>query len=341
MLADAYGDTVALFERECSIQRRHQKIIEEAPSPDRDPGPAGPPGRGGGRRGPGRRLCQRRHRRVRRRPADGDPYFLEMNTRLQVEHPVTEAVTGLDLVRLQLLIAGGAPLPAEVHHAVAAGPRGHAIEARLYAEDPAQRWLPSTGTLHRFEVGDRPGRGRPGGQRGRVGQRGQPALRPHAGQGHRPRPDPGRGRLRAGRPRWPEPASTGSTTNRDLLVRTLRHPASWPATPTPASSTATALERAGRPPGRRRRRAAPRRGRRPGRPGRPPGRGPGAADHPLRVPQQPVRRCSGPPTTIGDGDRSTSATGSTGPGRHPGRGGDRRQRRSTSTRSSPTPRWWS
>ena len=80
-----------------------------------------------------------------------------MNTRLQVEHPVTEAVTGLDLVRLQLLIAEGARCRAEVHDAPT-GPQGHAIEARLYAEDPARRWLPSTGTLHRFEVPAAPGR---------------------------------------------------------------------------------------------------------------------------------------------------------------------------------------
>jgi len=152
VLADAYGRTVALFERECSIQRRHQKIIEEAPSPAVSP------------------ALRARLEEAAVAAAEavgyvnagtvefvlddqGDPYFLEMNTRLQVEHPVTEAVTGLDLVRLQLLLASGVPMPAEVDDAVALGPQGHAIEARLYAEDPAQDWLPSTGTLHRFEVG--------------------------------------------------------------------------------------------------------------------------------------------------------------------------------------------
>jgi propionyl-CoA carboxylase alpha chain len=152
VLADTHGHTVALFERECSIQRRHQKIIEEAPSPVVTPAlrtrlteaaVAAAEAVGYVNAGTVEFVLDGR----------GDPYFLEMNTRLQVEHPVTEAVTGLDLVRLQLLIAGGAPLPDEVLDAVAAGPQGHAIEARLYAEDPADAWLPSTGTLHRFEVG--------------------------------------------------------------------------------------------------------------------------------------------------------------------------------------------
>jgi len=152
VLADTHGHTVALFERECSIQRRHQKIIEEAPSPVVTPGlrarlvdaaVAAAEAVGYVNAGTVEFILDDR----------GDPYFLEMNTRLQVEHPVTEAVTGLDLVRLQLLVAGGLPLPDEVYDAVAAGPVGHAVEARLYAEDPALGWLPSTGTLHRFEVG--------------------------------------------------------------------------------------------------------------------------------------------------------------------------------------------
>ncbi len=152
ILADAYGKTLALFERECSIQRRHQKIIEEAPSPVVTPAlrarleeaaVAAAEAVGYVNAGTVEFVLDDR----------GDPYFLEMNTRLQVEHPVTEAVTGLDLVRLQLLLASGVPMPAEVDDAVALGPQGHAIEARLYAEDPAQDWLPSTGTLHRFEVG--------------------------------------------------------------------------------------------------------------------------------------------------------------------------------------------
>ncbi len=156
VLADAQGDVVALFERECSIQRRHQKIIEESPSPVVSPEQR-------------ERLCDAATTAARAvgytnagtvefvlDPAGTDPggsfYFLEMNTRLQVEHPVTELVTGCDLVRLQLLVAEGHPLPAEVHAAVARGPVGHAVEARIYAEDPAADWLPSTGTLHRFEI---------------------------------------------------------------------------------------------------------------------------------------------------------------------------------------------
>jgi propionyl-CoA carboxylase alpha chain len=156
VLADGHGDAVALFERECSIQRRHQKIIEESPSPVVDPEQRA-------------RLCEAAvaaARAVRYSnagtvefvldPAGTDPggsfYFLEMNTRLQVEHPVTELVTGCDLVRLQLVVAQGHPLPEEVFAAVARGPVGHAVEARIYAEDPASDWLPSTGYLDRFEV---------------------------------------------------------------------------------------------------------------------------------------------------------------------------------------------
>ncbi|MDQ1360934.1 MAG: propionyl-CoA carboxylase alpha chain, partial [Acidimicrobiaceae bacterium] len=156
VLADDHGEVVALFERECSIQRRHQKIIEESPSPVVNPEQRA-------------RLCDAATTAARAvgytnagtvefvlDPAGADPegnfYFLEMNTRLQVEHPVTEMVTRCDLVRLQLLVAEGHPLPAEVLAAVARGPVGHAVEARIYAEDPASDWLPSTGTLHRFEI---------------------------------------------------------------------------------------------------------------------------------------------------------------------------------------------
>jgi propionyl-CoA carboxylase alpha chain len=235
VLADAYGETVALFERECSIQRRHQKIIEEAPSPFVTP--------------------ELRARLVEAAVAaadevgyvnagtvefvvdtDGEPYFLEMNTRLQVEHPVTEAVTGLDLVRLQLLIAGGAPLPPEVHAAAAAGPQGHAIEARLYAEDPAQGWLPSTGTLHRFEVGGDGSRG-PGGPGGpaRTGIEVRVDSGVEDGSVVSPHYDPMLAKVVVHAGSRVEAAGAlaatlarsrihGVTTNRDLLVRVLSHP---------------------------------------------------------------------------------------------------------------------
>jgi propionyl-CoA carboxylase alpha chain len=151
VLADRHGTVWAVGERECSIQRRHQKVVEEAPSP----------------------LAQRvdglRERLFAAARAaagavgylgagtveflvdeTGRFHFLEMNTRLQVEHPVTECVTGLDLVRLQIAVADGARL--DGYHAPPAVPAGHAIEARLYAEDPAAGWQPQSGTLHHFSV---------------------------------------------------------------------------------------------------------------------------------------------------------------------------------------------
>ncbi|MEV6620055.1 biotin carboxylase N-terminal domain-containing protein [Amycolatopsis sp. NPDC051106] len=148
VLADTHGTVWAVGERECSIQRRHQKVVEEAPSPFVD-------------------AAMREELFDAARKAakaidyvgagtveflagpDGRFYFLEMNTRLQVEHPVTENVTGLDLVALQLRIAEGERLPADPPPTV-----GHSIEVRLYAEDPAANWQPQSGTLHTFEVPD-------------------------------------------------------------------------------------------------------------------------------------------------------------------------------------------
>jgi geranyl-CoA carboxylase alpha subunit len=143
IMADAHGHIVHLGERDCSVQRRHQKVIEESPSPAVDAnlrsrlgGLAVTAARAIGYAGAGTVECLL--------DADGGFYFMEMNTRLQVEHPVTEMVTGLDLVELQLRIAQGEALPFAQEDVEL---RGHAIEARLYAEDPAQEFLPQTGTL--------------------------------------------------------------------------------------------------------------------------------------------------------------------------------------------------
>ncbi|HEV8559082.1 MAG TPA: biotin carboxylase N-terminal domain-containing protein [Actinophytocola sp.] len=148
VLADRHGTVWTVGERECSIQRRHQKIVEESPSPlvERVSGmretlfeAAREAARAIGYVGAGTvEFLADEH---------GLFYFLEMNTRLQVEHPVTECVTGLDLVRLQLSVADGERLPDTPPE-----PHGHAIEARLYAEVPAEDWRPQSGLLHRFEV---------------------------------------------------------------------------------------------------------------------------------------------------------------------------------------------
>ncbi|MEV7982087.1 biotin carboxylase N-terminal domain-containing protein [Streptomyces sp. NPDC086519] len=147
ILADTHGTVWPLGTRDCSLQRRHQKVIEEAPAPGLPEG-----------------LVKELHALAVRAAravayagagtveflvADGRAHFLEMNTRLQVEHPVTEAVFGLDLVAEQIRVAEGRALPLDPPRA-----HGHAIEARLYAEDPARDWAPQTGTLHRLAVPD-------------------------------------------------------------------------------------------------------------------------------------------------------------------------------------------
>jgi propionyl-CoA carboxylase alpha chain len=147
VLADRHGNVVHCFERECSIQRRHQKIVEEAPSPALDATLRAAMGEAAvaAARAVGYESVGTVEFLL---DSSGRYYFLEMNTRIQVEHPVTEAVTGLDLVREQLLIASGARLSVTQGELFV---KGHAVEARLYAEDPSRDFLPQTGTLVAFE----------------------------------------------------------------------------------------------------------------------------------------------------------------------------------------------
>ncbi|MBQ0758880.1 MAG: acetyl/propionyl/methylcrotonyl-CoA carboxylase subunit alpha [Zhongshania sp.] len=148
VFCDSHGNAVYLFERDCSIQRRHQKVIEEAPAPGLSESLRSEMGDAAVRAaqaidyvgaGTVEFLLDR----------DGSFYFMEMNTRLQVEHPVTEMITGLDLVDWQLCVAAGGTLPLRQDQLQLSG---HAIEARIYAEDPNNEFLPQTGTLHFLET---------------------------------------------------------------------------------------------------------------------------------------------------------------------------------------------
>ncbi|MFJ7149504.1 acetyl/propionyl/methylcrotonyl-CoA carboxylase subunit alpha [Streptomyces sp. NPDC100445] len=211
ILADTHGTVWPLGTRDCSLQRRHQKVIEEAPAPGL---PAA--------------LTEELYALAVRAArsvsyvgagtveflvADGRAHFLEMNTRLQVEHPVTEEVFGLDLVAEQIRIAEGHALDTEPPPA-----RGHAVEARLYAEDPARDWTPQTGTLHRLAV--------PAGVRLDTGYTDGDPVGVHY--------DPMLAKVVAHAPTRAEAVRRlagaldratvhGPVTNRDLLVRSLRH----------------------------------------------------------------------------------------------------------------------
>jgi propionyl-CoA carboxylase alpha chain len=218
ILGDGHGTLVHLGERECSVQRRHQKIVEEAPSPAVDAAlrqrltaAALAAGRAIGYTSAGtvEFLLD----------ADGAFHFLEVNTRIQVEHPVTEAVTGVDLVRAQILVAQGQPLDLRQDDVVL---RGHAIEARLYAEDPASGFLPTGGRLLDW----RP----PAGIDVRIdsgveaGTEVATAFDPMIAKlvAHAPTRAEAAGRLAAALERLVAP---GVVTNRDFLVSVLRHPA--------------------------------------------------------------------------------------------------------------------
>ncbi|MFD1659464.1 biotin carboxylase N-terminal domain-containing protein [Streptomyces caeni] len=210
ILADTHGTVWTLGTRDCSLQRRHQKVIEEAPAPGLTPELTGS-------------LCEMAERAARAVDyvgagtveflvAHGRAHFLEMNTRLQVEHPVTEAVFGIDLVALQIRVAEGAVLDEEPPSA-----RGHAVEARLYAEDPARDWAPQTGTLHRLAVpGVRLDTGYADGDT--IGVHYDPMLAKAVA--HAPTRSEAVRKLAGALERA---EIHGPVTNRDLLVRSLRH----------------------------------------------------------------------------------------------------------------------
>lgn len=217
IFGDSHGTLVHLGERECSIQRRYQKIIEEAPSTAVDEALRDELGRAAV--AAGKALAYEGAGTVEFVMApDGAFYFLEVNTRLQVEHPVTELVTGIDLVRAQLQVSAGQPLPPEMLDSTSVG---HAVEVRLYAEDVAAGFVPVSGTLTTLEFPDLPGiRVDAGFTSGStVSTFYDPMLAKVIGYG-RTRDEACARVARALR----ETRIHGVTTNRDLLIGILREP---------------------------------------------------------------------------------------------------------------------
>ncbi|MBL37906.1 MAG: acetyl-CoA carboxylase biotin carboxylase subunit [Xanthomonadales bacterium] len=151
VMADAHGNAVHLGERDCSMQRRHQKVIEEAPAPGITPEQREKIGR----------ICTEACKRIGYLGAgtfeflfeDGEFFFIEMNTRIQVEHPVTEMITGVDLIQAQIMVAAGEPLPFSQDDITI---RGHAVECRINAEDP-EKFIPQPGTIDAFHAPGGPG----------------------------------------------------------------------------------------------------------------------------------------------------------------------------------------
>ena len=219
ILGDAHGALVHLGERECSIQRRHQKIIEESPAAVLNPARRDAMGESALQLARGIDYRSAGTVEFLVDDATGEFFFLEVNTRLQVEHPVTEEVTGIDLVREQLRVAAGEPLG---YGQDDIGFSGHAVEARLYAEDPSAGFLPATGTLVAWQPADEPSvRWDTGVEEGsHVGVEFDPMLAKVVAHG--PTRSEAAGRLALALERM---HLGGVTTNRDFLVATLRHEA--------------------------------------------------------------------------------------------------------------------
>ncbi|MBL9124239.1 MAG: ATP-grasp domain-containing protein [Planctomycetaceae bacterium] len=217
IFGDQHGKVIHLFERECSIQRRYQKIVEESPSTALDDALRAAMGAAAVRAGEAIGYVGAGTVEFLLTP-DKTFYFLEVNTRLQVEHPVTECITGLDLVRLQIEVAQGASL---ADTAANLQRRGHAIEVRLYAEDPRREFMPATGRLERFQMPTLPG------LRVDAGVVSGSEVTPYYDAMlakfivHAPTRDEAARRLARG---LAASQIHGLRTNRDLLVRILEHP---------------------------------------------------------------------------------------------------------------------